>query len=40
VADDILTLLTIEGNDSSWYKLVTAEKIVADYPDINVVTIE
>ena len=26
VADDISTLLTIEGNDSSWYKLVTVEK--------------
>ena len=26
VADNILTLLTIEGNDSSWYKLVTVEK--------------
>lgn len=26
VADDILTLLTIEGNEPSWYELVTVEK--------------
>lgn len=27
VANDILTLLTIEGNDTSWYKLVTTSDI-------------
>ena len=27
VADDILTILTIEGNDSAWYELVTVSAI-------------